>query len=73
VRATDRLGIRGLVHAKQPARPTDDPHRVIRRALEIAHPGDLVIVAGKGHEAWQALRGRQEPFDDRLVIREELP
>ena len=44
----------------------------IRRALEVARPGDLVLIAGKGHETWQERLGRRQPFDDRVVAREEL-
>jgi UDP-N-acetylmuramoyl-L-alanyl-D-glutamate--2,6-diaminopimelate ligase len=39
----------------------------IRRALLAAAPGDVVVIAGKGHETYQELAGRTIPFDDRLV------
>jgi UDP-N-acetylmuramoyl-L-alanyl-D-glutamate--2,6-diaminopimelate ligase len=44
----------------------------IRLALREAGPGDVVIVAGKGHEPVQELRDGTIPFDDRAVVREEL-
>jgi len=44
----------------------------IRRALELAGPGDAVVIAGKGHETGQVLRDRTIPFDDREVVRELL-
>jgi len=44
----------------------------IRRALELAGPGDAVVIAGKGHETGQVLRDRTIPFDDREVVREIL-
>jgi UDP-N-acetylmuramoyl-L-alanyl-D-glutamate--2,6-diaminopimelate ligase len=44
----------------------------IRRALELAAPGDVVVIAGKGHELGQELADRTIPFDDRDVAREAL-
>jgi UDP-N-acetylmuramoyl-L-alanyl-D-glutamate--2,6-diaminopimelate ligase len=49
-----------------------DRARAIGHALEIALPGDLVLVAGKGHEQGQEIAGRVFPFDDREVTREAL-
>jgi UDP-N-acetylmuramoyl-L-alanyl-D-glutamate--2,6-diaminopimelate ligase len=44
----------------------------IRNAIETARPGDVVLVAGKGHEQGQEAAGRTMPFDDREVAREAL-
>ncbi len=44
----------------------------IARAVEIAEPGDVVVIAGKGHEQGQQFRDRTVPFDDREVAREAL-
>jgi len=49
-----------------------DRRTAIRSALREAAVGDVVIVAGKGHEAVQELRNGTIPFDDRVVVREEL-
>jgi UDP-N-acetylmuramoyl-L-alanyl-D-glutamate--2,6-diaminopimelate ligase len=48
-----------------------DRRKAIGRALEGAEPGDIVIVAGKGHEAFQEIAGEMLPFDDRQVVLEE--
>jgi len=49
-----------------------DRRRAIERALELAREGDLVLVAGKGHEQGQEIAGRKLPFDDREVVRDTL-
>jgi UDP-N-acetylmuramoyl-L-alanyl-D-glutamate--2,6-diaminopimelate ligase len=49
-----------------------DRRRAIAAALERARPGDVVVVAGKGHEAVQEFADRTEPFDDRQVAAELL-
>ncbi|HEY6605925.1 MAG TPA: UDP-N-acetylmuramoyl-L-alanyl-D-glutamate--2,6-diaminopimelate ligase [Gaiellaceae bacterium] len=49
-----------------------DRGRAIERAIELAQPGDVVVIAGKGHEQGQEIAGRKLPFDDREVAREAL-
>jgi UDP-N-acetylmuramoyl-L-alanyl-D-glutamate--2,6-diaminopimelate ligase len=50
-----------------------DRRRAIARAVELAGPGDVVVIAGKGHEQGQEFAGgRKEPFDDRQVAAEAL-
>ena len=49
-----------------------DRRRAIERVLESAQPGDVVVIAGKGHEQGQEIAGRKLPFDDREVAREVL-
>lgn len=46
--------------------------QAITRALSSARPGDLVLLAGKGHETYQEIDGEKLDFDDRLVAREVL-
>lgn len=49
-----------------------DRRLAIRRALAEAAPGDVVVIAGKGHEATQTVGSETIEFDDRLVARAEL-
>jgi UDP-N-acetylmuramoyl-L-alanyl-D-glutamate--2,6-diaminopimelate ligase len=60
-------------------RRKDAPHVVepdraaaIAYALKEARPGDIVILAGKGHETYQVLKDKTIPFDDRAVARDVL-
>ena len=46
--------------------------KAIRLILESAHAGDIVILAGKGHETYQVFRDRTIHFDDREVARAAL-
>ena len=63
------VGIRrhDVPHVVEPDRAT-----AIARALKEAHEGDIVILAGKGHEPYQILKEKTIPFDDRAVAREVL-
>ena len=47
-----------------------DRKAAIGRAIEIAKAGDLVVIAGKGHETYQEVEGVRLPFDDRQVAAE---
>ncbi len=49
-----------------------DREKAIRAALHEAKPGDIVILAGKGHETYQVLKDRVIHFDDREVARKAL-
>ena len=51
-----------------------DPDRrsAIGRAISLAEEGDVVVIAGKGHEQGQEVAGVVIPFDDREVVRDAL-
>jgi UDP-N-acetylmuramoyl-L-alanyl-D-glutamate--2,6-diaminopimelate ligase len=49
-----------------------DRRAAIAHALGAAEAGDVVVIAGKGHETGQTAAGVTQPFDDRVVAREEL-
>ena len=49
-----------------------DRHVAIRRVLDLARPGDIVVIAGKGHENYQEIAGERLPFDDAVEARAVL-
>lgn len=47
-----------------------DRRRAIARALELAGPGDTMLLAGKGHETYQVIGSTKHPFDERAIVRD---
>ena len=47
-----------------------DRKEAIRYAIEHGQPGDVIVLAGKGHEDYQEIRGVKHPMDERVLIRE---
>jgi UDP-N-acetylmuramoyl-L-alanyl-D-glutamate--2,6-diaminopimelate ligase len=47
-----------------------DRREAIRAAVELANPGTVIVIAGKGHETTQQVGGKELPFDDRKVAAE---
>jgi UDP-N-acetylmuramoyl-L-alanyl-D-glutamate--2,6-diaminopimelate ligase len=64
-------GVAGKYFQRQYER-IPDRRQAIAHALALAQPGDIVCVAGKGHETTQEIAGQYHPFDDRLVVQEFL-
>ena len=60
----------GLQKAGKPYGVEVDRETAIRKALEQAGEGDVVVIAGKGHETYQILKDDKIPFDDREVARQ---
>ena len=73
-RSEDPDAIIAEVVAGAPDELEAEPDRgaAIARAVEQAQPGDVVVIAGKGHEQGQEIDGRVFPFDDRQVARDAL-
>jgi UDP-N-acetylmuramyl-tripeptide synthetase len=49
-----------------------DRRQAIGKAVSVAQPGDILVIAGKGHETYQIIGETRVPFDDREVARETL-
>jgi UDP-N-acetylmuramoyl-L-alanyl-D-glutamate--2,6-diaminopimelate ligase len=66
--------VTGARSAGTPAQIVVEPdrRRAVAHAVEAARAGDVVVVAGKGHEQGQEVQGSVLPFDDRDVLREAL-
>ena len=62
-----RAGLRGTAHEI-----VADRKDAIYRAVELAQPGDIVLIAGKGHETYQEINGKRFPFDDVSVARNAI-
>lgn len=50
----------------------EDRAEAIKAACQLAQPKDIVLVAGKGHETYQDIRGQRHPFDDLQVLQSVL-
>jgi UDP-N-acetylmuramoyl-L-alanyl-D-glutamate--2,6-diaminopimelate ligase len=61
----------GVPEGRRNPRVVVEPDRgvAIRLALDAARPGDVVVIAGKGHETYQEVAGRRLPFDDAVEAR----
>lgn len=46
-----------------------DRKEAIRTAVMLAAPGDVILIAGKGHETYQEIQGVKHPFDDKAIVR----
>jgi UDP-N-acetylmuramoyl-L-alanyl-D-glutamate--2,6-diaminopimelate ligase len=63
---------RGVVNGGRAHLKIVDRLQAIERAVSVAAPGDMVLIAGKGHERTQVIGERVLPFDDAAVAREAL-
>ena len=68
-----------LAAIEEGIKPTGKPYVVIenrreaiRHALEIGREGDVIVLAGKGHETYQEVMGVKKPFDEKQVVQELL-
>ncbi|MDJ1468401.1 UDP-N-acetylmuramoyl-L-alanyl-D-glutamate--2,6-diaminopimelate ligase [Xanthocytophaga flava] len=60
VKITDRNRVQTIIDRKE----------AIAKAVALAQPGDIILIAGKGHETYQEIKGVKYPFDDKKIITE---
>jgi UDP-N-acetylmuramoyl-L-alanyl-D-glutamate--2,6-diaminopimelate ligase len=65
-------GVASVPGGSERSRSIPDRGDAIREAVREALPGDVVVLAGKGHETTQTFADRVDPFDDRVAAREAL-
>lgn len=56
-------GLEGVDHER-----ITDRERAVRTVLETAEPGEVILLAGKGHETYQEIEGEKRPFDERKLV-----
>lgn len=59
-------------HLRDAVLRISDREEAIRTACMMAHPGDVVLVAGKGHENYQVIGNRKIPFNDMMILQKNL-
>jgi UDP-N-acetylmuramoyl-L-alanyl-D-glutamate--2,6-diaminopimelate ligase len=55
-------------HAHKVTRISDRKLAIITAVKEIAKAGDVILIAGKGHETYQDIKGVKYDFDDKLML-----
>jgi UDP-N-acetylmuramoyl-L-alanyl-D-glutamate--2,6-diaminopimelate ligase len=65
-----QAGMTPLQH--QQALTIIDRAEAIKAACQLAQPNDIILIAGKGHEAYQEIQGKRYPFDDSAILQSML-
>ena len=62
----------GIKRTTSPYVVIENRREAIRYAMQMGQPGDVIVLAGKGHETYQDIGGQKHPFDEKVVVREIL-
>lgn len=62
----------GIKRTTGPYVVIENRREAIRYAMQMGKPGDVIVLAGKGHETYQDIGGQKHPFDEKVVVREIL-
>jgi len=60
------------MHQSKKVLVIENRREAIKTACSLAHPGDIILVAGKGHENYQEIKGIKYPFDDKDELNQLL-
>ena len=60
---------KGIKKTKGKYEKVTDRIEAIKKAINMANKNDIIILAGKGHETYQEINGKKNPFDEREIIR----
>ena len=60
----------GLKEMDKKALSIADRKQAIKTATQLAKKSDVIVVAGKGHEKYQEIKGEKHPFDDKALVLE---
>ena len=63
---------KGLKRTQTPYTVIENRREAIRYALNMGRDGDVIVLAGKGHETYQEINGVKRPFDEKIVVNELL-
>jgi UDP-N-acetylmuramoyl-L-alanyl-D-glutamate--2,6-diaminopimelate ligase len=72
IKTSAREAATPVAPGKKPYTLIPDRHEAVSVAVGLARPGDVVVLAGKGHEDYQIIGEKKIRFDDRKVAREEI-
>ena len=62
----------GIKRTTGPYVVIENRREAIRYAMQMGQPGDVIVLAGKGHETYQDIGGQKHPFDEKVIVREIL-
>ena len=60
------------IHQQKKVLSVSDRREAVRTACALAKKGDIILLAGKGHEKYQEIKGVKQPFDDLQVLEESF-
>ena len=60
--------MKGVEKNKKDCLRITDRWEAISAGINMAKKNDIILIAGKGHEIWQSVKGANYPFDEKLII-----